>query len=231
MKVTDNRKKKTRAAHASPRAKTASRAKTMSAPRSTSKKSAPVDIKTDRAKAASATGAAKRVAARATDAMQQAVPSPTLFEDAIRAPAASARTALDAGISTASLVRDTASPVADMVTAGTDQAREAYARAQATGEALTNAVRDSMTASARGAAEVNGKVFELLQAQSQAAFDLWRSVLTAGSMAEAVRLQTSGVRQVYEATTTQWKDLAETTSRAFSEAVKPLQSTWTNTLR
>ena len=117
-------------------------------------------------------------------------------------------------------------PAARMLEAGTERAREAYARAQDTTNQLRRALAETTTASTRGALEVNGKVIDALRAQSDATIEAWRSTLTAGSFSEAVRAQTSGARQVYEAAATHWRDVAETTTRWIGETVRPIQSAW-----
>lgn len=66
--------------------------------------------------------------------------------------------------------------------------------------------------------ELNGKLFELVRAQGDAAFSLWRSTLSAGSLSEAVRIQTSGVREAYETSAERWKDIAETAARLMRNA-------------
>lgn len=121
-----------------------------------------------------------------------------------------------------------AAPVSTLLSAGTDQAREAYARAQATTQSLRQAVTESATATTRGAVEINGKVIDAVRAQSDAALDLWRAALTAGSVSEAIRIQTGGARQVYETAATQWKDIAEASARLLTASVKPMQSVWTD---
>lgn len=73
-------------------------------------------------------------------------------------------------------------------------------------------------------AELNGKVFELWRAQGEAAVDLWRSTVSAGSLSEAVRVQTSGFRQSYETNISRWKDIAETATRAMGQAAQTIQS-------
>jgi len=118
-------------------------------------------------------------------------------------------------------------PVSSLMNVGAEQARQAYARAQATSQNLRQAVTETATATSQGVLEVNGKVLDAMRAQSDAAFDLWRSTLTAGSVSEAIRAQTSGARQVYETTATQWKDVAEATNRWFTAAMKPMQQVWT----
>lgn len=115
-------------------------------------------------------------------------------------------------------------PAARLMEAGAERARDAVARAQATGEHLRRAVNATAVVTTRGALEVNGKVIDALRAQSEATFDLWRQALSAGSLSEAVRLQTSGARQVYETAASHWKDVAETTTRWLGSTVKPIQS-------
>jgi hypothetical protein len=122
-------------------------------------------------------------------------------------------------------------PFSAALESGAEQARNAVGRARDTRESLQQAVTHSATAAAHGMLELNGKVIDLLRAQSDAAFELWRSTLTASSLSEAVRLQTSGIRQAYEATTTHAKDVAETATRAIGETVKPLQSAVARTPR
>jgi hypothetical protein len=115
-------------------------------------------------------------------------------------------------------------PLATALEVGADQARAAYARVQDTGENLRQAVQRSSAATTRGMVEINGKVLDLIRAQNEATIDLWRSTLTAPSLSEAVRAHTSGLRHAYEATATQWKEIAETAGRVMGEAAKPLQS-------
>jgi len=95
-------------------------------------------------------------------------------------------------------------------------------------EILRSAMREAATASTRGAWEVNDKMIEAFRVQSDVALDLWSSTLSAGSLPEALRVQTSGLRQAYETTAAQWKDIAETTARWFGRSVEPIQSVWVN---
>ena len=117
-------------------------------------------------------------------------------------------------------------PFASAFEAGADQARASYSRARENGESLRQAVTDSTTATTRAFVELNGKVIDLVRAQSDATLDLWRSTLSAGTFSEAIRLQTHGLREVYETTSAQWKDIAETAGRLAAEAAKPLRTAW-----
>lgn len=101
--------------------------------------------------------------------------------------------------------------------------RQASRRGEASRDALRLAMTEAATASSRGALEVNDKVIEALRAQSDAALDLWRSTLNAATLADAIRVQTTGVRQAYETAAAQWKDIAETTTRWIDRSI---QSVW-----
>ena len=129
------------------------------------------------------------------------------------------------------IVQAALAPFSVALESGAEQARNAVGRARDTRESLQQAVAHSAAAAANGMLELNGKVIDLLRAQSDAAFELWRSTVTAGSLSEAVRVQTSGIRQAYEATTTHAKDVAEAATRAMGETVKPLQSAMARTPR
>jgi hypothetical protein len=95
---------------------------------------------------------------------------------------------------------------------------------QARGEVLRKAVSETVAVSARGALEVNEKIIEALQAQSDAAFEIWRSALSAPRLADAIRVQASGTRQAYEAASAQWTDIAKTTAHWLNKSLEPLQS-------
>jgi hypothetical protein len=115
-------------------------------------------------------------------------------------------------------------PLSAALESGAEQARSALGRARASGGNLQQAVAQSATATARAMLEVNDKILDGLRAQNEAALDLWRSAVTAGSLSELVRVQTSGIRMAYELSSTQAKDLAATATRAVGDAVKPLQA-------
>jgi hypothetical protein len=114
-----------------------------------------------------------------------------------------------------------------VVETGTEQAHAALTQARETNDTLRNAMALSATAATRGLVELNGKMLDLMRAQSQANFATWRSTLTAGSLSEAIKAQTAGIREAYETTATQWKEVADATARLMGDAAKPLQSALT----
>ncbi|MFN3685624.1 phasin family protein [Salinarimonas sp.] len=113
-------------------------------------------------------------------------------------------------------------PIQKAMEAGAESARGAYASARETNEALGQACFESAAATSRGLVALNAQFLDLMRAHSDLSFSLMRSTLSAPSLSEAVRLQTSGARQAYETTATHLKAIAETTTRIVGEASKPL---------
>lgn len=217
------------------RAKAASAAKKPRTAKAASAKNA--DVKSVTIKNAEA-NAPERAAETAKPVSKAAEASAVLLEtvEAIKSVAVRAADAAPEARPTVETLNAVAAPgravaPARLFEAGTEQARAVYSRAQATTTQLRDAVTETATATTRGALEVNDKVLDALRAQSDAAFDLWRSTLTAGSFAEAVRVQATGARAVYETAATHWRDVAETTTRWIGASMKPIQSAWTSPRR
>lgn len=194
------------------------------APAKTAKRAVPAATKRDARKAAPSTAPASvaAVATAAPKAVEKLVtasaPTPASVEPV-------AKLATQAAVLAFNPVAAVA-PLATAFEAGADQARASYSRARENGESLRQAVTDSTTATTRAFVELNGKVIDLVRAQSDATLDLWRSTLSAGTFSEAIRVQTHGLREVYETTSAQWKDIAETAGRLAAEAAKPLRTAW-----
>jgi hypothetical protein len=99
-----------------------------------------------------------------------------------------------------------------------------FSSARKQGDAIRQAMSEAVAASAKGALEVNGKIIEALNIQSNAALDLWRSAIKPSPLPEAFQAQTSATRQAYQAASEQWKSVAETTALWFTRSLEPLQS-------
>ena len=99
-----------------------------------------------------------------------------------------------------------------------------FSSARKQGDTIRQAMSEAVAASAKGALEVNGKIIEALNIQSNAALDLWRSAIKPSPLPEAFQAQTSATRQAYQAASEQWKGVAETTALWFTRSLEPLQS-------
>src|SRR3954447_26142848 len=202
------------------------------APAKRAKRAVPAATKRDARKAA-APSAPASVAKKAAEAIAPvaavATAAPKAVEKLVTASAptpASVEPVAKLATQAAVLAFNPVAPFASAFEAGADQARASYSRARENGESLRQAVTDSTTATTRAFVELNGKVIDLVRAQSDATLDLWRSTLSAGTFSEAIRVQTHGLREVYETTSAQWKDIAETAGRLAAEAAKPLRTAW-----
>jgi len=103
-----------------------------------------------------------------------------------------------------------------------------YATAQAASASLRRVVAEATAATTSGALEVNDKVLDAWRAQSDAILDVWRAALAADTLSDAARLQATGAREAYAAAASHWKDVAETTTRWFEDALKPFRSALTS---
>ncbi|UVF18798.1 phasin family protein [Microvirga terrae] len=136
------------------------------------------------------------------------------------------------------LVEMAAIPTADTVEAVTEatpvphsatatapiEAGTFFSSARKQGDALRQAMSEAAAASAKGALEVNDKIIDAMITQRHAALDLWRSAIKPSPLPEAFNAQSQAARQVFEAASSQWKDIAETTALWFTKSLEPLQS-------
>ena len=99
-----------------------------------------------------------------------------------------------------------------------------FSSAKKQSDAFRQAVGEAVTASAKGALEVNGKIIDALNVQSNAALDLWRSAISPTPLPEVLKAQSLATRQAYEASSAQWKDVAESTALWVTKSLEPLQS-------
>lgn len=144
--------------------------------------------------------------------------SPELKADLIELAAAPAVTALEA----VTAAKPATQPKAPEVKPVAPEALFSSAKKQ--GDAFRQAVGEAVTASAKGALEVNGKIIDALTVQSSAALDLWRSAINPAPLPEALKAQSQATRQAYEAASAQWKDIAESTTLWFTKSLEPLHS-------
>ncbi|MCB8820496.1 phasin family protein [Microvirga rosea] len=91
-------------------------------------------------------------------------------------------------------------------------------------DTMRQALSQAAFATAHGALEINDKIINAVQAQGEAALELWRSTMDAPHLTDALRLHSNGTRQAYEAASAQWRDIAETTARWFHKSIEPLQA-------
>jgi phasin len=104
---------------------------------------------------------------------------------------------------------------------GMHQTREAYARMRNAAEEATDALEESLETTRETMREVQFKSLDMAKANTDAAFDLFRQLLSTTSVADAVQLQTAFARARFEALVDYSKDVQATMTKAGAEATKP----------
>jgi phasin len=107
---------------------------------------------------------------------------------------------------------------------GMTQTREAYARFKGAAEDATDMLEDSMETTREGVREAQFKALDVARANTDAAFDFFKQLLTTTSVADAVQLQTSFARERFEAMVDYSKDVQATLSKVGTEASKPAKA-------
>lgn len=182
-----------------------------------------------RASPASARPVARPASAVASPATKAAPEDRPSVARTARVVAHTVAEALDRGAKAARQVeaaideRKTASGIEVLTRVGLDQAREGYATIRKSLEELQGGLAESAGIASKGVAEINGKVLDLVRAQTDAAFSLWRQLLGVNSLSQAVQLQTKGLREGYERTSSHLKDIAETTGRVAETSLAPMR--------
>ncbi|MGJ3261750.1 MAG: phasin family protein [Salinarimonas sp.] len=118
-------------------------------------------------------------------------------------------------------------PYGRMLQTGAEGARAAYAQTRESNEALTQACFESAAAASRGMVSLNAQMLDMMRANADLTLGLMRSTLTAGSLSEAVKLQTSGARQAYETTSAHLRAIADTTTKLVGDATGPITQAMT----
>lgn len=107
---------------------------------------------------------------------------------------------------------------------GMTQTREAYARIKSAAEDATDMLEDSMETTREGLRDAQFKALDVAKANTDAAFNLFKQLLTTTSVADAVQLQTSFARERFEALVDYSKDVQATLTKVGAEASKPAKA-------
>jgi hypothetical protein len=129
-----------------------------------------------------------------------------------------------AALSAAEAVAETKPASLPAFAAAPVEAGTIFTSATKQGDILRQAMSEAVTASTKGALEVNDKIIDAMNTQRLAAVDLWRSAISPSPLPEAFKAQSQATRQAYETASAQWKDIAETTALWFTKSLEPLQS-------
>ena len=114
---------------------------------------------------------------------------------------------------------------------GVSQAKEQYEKMKSVAEEATGVMEDTYASASKGAAVYGQKVIDNARANSNAAFDLFGSLLSAKSYAEVVELSTGFARKQFETLTEQAKELGAVAQKAGTESFEPIKDSFTSVLK
>jgi phasin len=107
---------------------------------------------------------------------------------------------------------------------GIAQAKGNYDKFKATAEQATGVLEETFTTASTGYSSYGLKVIETARANSNAAFDLFGSLMTAKSYSEVVEKTTTYMRSQFETLTAQAKDLSEHAQKVATDTAEPIKA-------
>ena len=107
---------------------------------------------------------------------------------------------------------------------GLEQVRAQYESAKEAAEKATGKIEESLTAAQAGFRTYNQKAFDLVRANTNAAFDHVQALFAAKTASDFLTLQGDFLKKQAEAAAAQAKELAELGQKLVTEAVEPVKS-------
>jgi phasin len=107
-------------------------------------------------------------------------------------------------------------------------AKENYDKMKSSAEEATDVLEETYSTATKGCSGYGLKLIETARTNSNAAFDLYGSLLSAKSYAEAVELTTGFVRKQFDVVLAQTKDLAEEAQKVATDTAEPIKGSLTN---
>lgn len=106
---------------------------------------------------------------------------------------------------------------------GVAQARDAYEKAKATTDEVTDLLKNTYATATKGIADYHLKVIETTRTNTNTAFDCIQEMWGVKSPSELVELSTSHARQQFETMTAQTKELAQLAQKVTTDVAEPLR--------
>ena len=118
----------------------------------------------------------------------------------------------------------------DFAEKAVSQAKESFAKLKEAAEEATDAIEDSYETARAGLVELNAKSLDAAKANSDAAYGFAKNLLAVKTFAEALELQSTFVRQQFEAISAQAKELQEMAGKVAADASKPAKDAIAKTM-
>ncbi len=116
--------------------------------------------------------------------------------------------------------------VREMAEQSVSQARQMYENARNAAEDATDMIEDSYEQARKSFTEMNLRLIDQAQANTERVFAFAKEVAGAKTVSEAVELQTKFAREQFEAFASQAREMQETASKLASETTGPMKEAW-----
>ena len=116
--------------------------------------------------------------------------------------------------------------VREMAEQSLSSARQMYDTARNAAEDATDMMEDTYETARKSFTEMNLKLIDQAQANTDRVFSFAKEVAGAKTVSEAVELQTKFVREQFEAFAHQAREMQETASKLASETTGPMKEAW-----
>ena len=116
--------------------------------------------------------------------------------------------------------------VREMAEQGISTARHMYENARNAAEEATDMMEDTYETARKSFTELNLKLIDQAQANTDRVFAFAKEVAGAKTVSEAVELQTKFAREQFEAFASQAREMQETAQKLASETSGPMKEAW-----
>lgn len=116
--------------------------------------------------------------------------------------------------------------VREMAEQSISNARQMYETARNAAEEATDMMEDTYENARKNFTEMNLKLIDQAQANTDRVFAFAKEVAGAKTVSEAVELQTKFVREQFEAFASQAREMQETASKLATETTGPMREAW-----
>ncbi len=110
------------------------------------------------------------------------------------------------------------------------QAKTSFAKLKEAAEEATDAIEDTYETARAGLVEINGKSLDAAKANSDAAYGFAKSLLAVKTFAEAIELQSTFLRQQFEAISAQAKEIQEIAGKVATDTTKPAKEAFARSI-
>ena len=107
---------------------------------------------------------------------------------------------------------------------GLEETRAAYARVKSAAEDATHSIETSYASAGKGITALNTKAIDAMRANTDAAFDFYKSLMGVKSVSEAITLQSEHARKQFEAVTFQSKEISSLAQKVAADSIEPLRA-------